>query len=69
MGFAGPWRPQQNHVFFAGKEVELAQVFGDLAFDRELKLEVELLQRLPGRKAGSPDSCLAAVGFTGRDLG
>jgi hypothetical protein len=51
------------------EEVELAEVLDDLALDRALEGEVELLERLAGRKAGCLDAVLAAVRLPGGDLG
>jgi hypothetical protein len=43
------------------EEVELAEVLDDLALDRALEGEVELLERLAGREARGLDPALAAV--------
>jgi hypothetical protein len=50
------------------EEVELAEVLDDLAFDRALEGEVELLERFAGGEAGRLDAALAAVGLPGGDL-
>jgi hypothetical protein len=44
------------------QEVELAQMLDDLAADRALEGEVELLERLSGRKPRPLDPALAAEG-------
>jgi hypothetical protein len=51
------------------EEVELAEVLDDLALDRALEGEVELLERLAGGEAGRLDPALAAVALPGGDLG
>jgi hypothetical protein len=51
------------------EEVELAEVLDNLAFDRALEGEVELLERLAGGEAGGLDPALAAVGLARGDLG
>jgi hypothetical protein len=51
------------------QEVELPQVLDDLAADRALEGEVELLQRLAGRQARRLHARLAAVRLARGDLG
>jgi hypothetical protein len=41
---------KQDHVLLGGQEVELAEVLDHLLSDRALEGEVELLERLAGRK-------------------
>jgi len=55
-------------TFSAVQEVELAEVLDDLALDRTLEGEVELLERLSGRKARRLDPRLAAVRLARGDL-
>jgi hypothetical protein len=43
------------------QKVELAEVLDDLALDRALEAEVELLERLSGREPRRLDPALAAV--------
>jgi hypothetical protein len=61
MGLAGAGRAEQHDVVAGVEEVELAEVLDDLAFDRALKGEVELLERLSGGEAGGLDPPLPAV--------
>jgi hypothetical protein len=51
------------------QEVELPQVLDDLAADRALEREVELLERLAGGEAGGLDARLAAVRLPRGHLG
>ena len=69
MGLACARRAQEHDVLFGVQEVELARVLDDLALDRALEGEVELLERFAGREAGSLDPALAAVGLSGGDFG
>jgi len=45
-----------------------AEVGDDVAFERALVVEVEVLEGLAGREPGGPDAELAAVGLAGGDL-
>jgi hypothetical protein len=51
MRLAGAGRPEQDDVLLGVQEVELAEVLDDLALDRALEGEVELLERLALREA------------------
>jgi hypothetical protein len=51
------------------QEVELAKMLDHRLAHRALEGEVELLERLAGRKLRRLDPALAAVGLAGRDLG
>jgi hypothetical protein len=64
-----PGRAEQHDVLASVEEVELAEVLDDLAADRALEGEVELLERLAGGEAGRLDPALAAVRLPGGDLG
>jgi hypothetical protein len=55
-------------VVFGGDEVQGAQKRDNVALEAAGVVKVELLQRLAGRKAGSPDAAFAAIRFAGRDL-
>src|SRR5688572_18919440 len=65
MCLAGPGRAEQHDVLLGVQEVELAEVLDDLALDRALEGEVELLERLSGGKARRLDPVLAAVALSG----
>src|SRR5438552_4548849 len=54
---------QRHDVLLRVQEVELAEVLDHLLLDRALEAEVELLERLARREAGSLDARLAAVGL------
>jgi hypothetical protein len=69
VGLAGSRRAKQDDVLFAGEKVELAEVQDRGLFDRALKGEVELLQRLARREPRGLDPCLAAVTVAAVDLG
>ena len=66
---AGPGRAEQDDVLAGVQEVELAEVLDDLALDRALEGEVELLERLAGGEARGLDAALAAVALARGDLG
>ena len=66
---AGPGRAEQDHVFLAVQEVELAEVLDHLLLDRALEGEVELLERLAGGEPRGADPGLAAVRLACGDLG
>jgi hypothetical protein len=68
MALAGAGRAQQDDVVLGVQEVELAEVLDDLAADRALEGEVELLERLAGREARGLDPALAAVALARGDL-
>src|SRR5919109_969746 len=68
MRLAGSRWAEQHDVLPAVEEVELAEVLDHLAADRALEGEVELLERLAGRKARPLDPPLAAVGLARGDL-
>jgi len=63
VGLAGPRRAKQDRVLARVEEVELAEVLDNLALDRALEGEVELLQGLSGREPRGLDPALAAVGL------
>jgi len=69
MCFAGAGRAQQDYVLAGVEKVELAKVLDHLLLDRALEGEVELLERLAGGEACLLDAALAAVAFSGGDLG
>src|SRR5215217_6080148 len=64
-----PGGPNRDDVLLGVQEVELAEVLDDLALDRALEGEVELLERLAGREARGLDAALAAMALPGGDLG
>src|SRR5215216_1569773 len=66
---AGAGRAQEDDVLARVQEVELAEVLDDLALDRALEGEVELLERLAGGEARGLDAALAAMALPGGDLG
>ena len=66
---AGPGRAEQQHVFAAGEEVELAEVQNDRLLDALREAEVELLECLSGREARSADTTLATVCLAAGGLG
>jgi hypothetical protein len=65
---AGPGRPWEDHVLFPGDEVECSEVGDDLAFDRPLVVEAEVLERLAAGKADRADASFGAVAVAGGDL-
>src|SRR3954454_3991018 len=69
MALAGAGRAQEDDVLLGVQEVELAEVLDDLAADRALEGEVELLERLAGGEARGLDPALAAVALARGDLG
>ena len=69
VGLAGAGRAEQDDVLAGVQEVELAEVLDDLALDRALEGEVELLERLAGGEARGLDAALAAVALARGDLG
>src|SRR2546429_3549057 len=60
------WWAEEHHVVGLGGEVEGAEMGDDVALDRALEAEVEVLERLAGREARSFDPGLAAVVLAGR---
>jgi hypothetical protein len=69
MGLAGARRAQQDDVLAGVQEIELTEVLDDLALDRALEGEVELLQRLAGGEPRRLDAAFAAVALPAGDLG
>src|SRR3954470_14128952 len=69
MALPGAGRAQEDDVVLGVQEVELAEVLDDLAADRALEGEVELLKRLAGGEARGLDPALAAVALARGDLG
>jgi hypothetical protein len=68
MRFAGAGWAEEDHVVFAGDEVQRGEVGDQVPFQAAGMIKVELLNALAGREPGSPDSALSAVGVTGGDL-
>ena len=60
VGLAGAGRAEHHYVLARVQEVELAEVLDDLALDRALEGEVELLQGLAGAKTSGLDAVLPA---------
>ena len=61
-------RAQEHRVGLRFDEVEGAEVGNDVFADAALVLEIEVLQRFSGGKAGRDDAGLTAVRLTGGDL-
>jgi site-specific DNA recombinase len=68
MRFSCPRWTEEHDVVLARDEIQRAQMRDRFAFEAAGVLEVELLQRLAGREAGSADAALAAVVLPGGDL-
>ena len=66
VGLAGAGWAEQDDVLARVQEVELAQALDDLALDRALEGEAELLERLARGQARGLDAALAAVALAAR---
>lgn len=68
VGFPGPGWAEEDHVVFAGDEVEGSEVGDDVSFEAALMVEVEIFDGFAGGEACSFDPVLTAVVLTGSHL-
>jgi hypothetical protein len=68
VGLAGAGRAQEDHVLFAGHEIEGAEVGDGVSLEGALVVEVEVLEGLAGGEPGGFDAALAAVVLAGGDF-